>query len=130
MCGICGIVNLDKGRPPDVDTLMCMMGRLRHRGASWIMPALETAYEAAEPLAPITEPAIEEVITIEPRPASSMCGIACFEQRKAPVRLTPEQTTSLPALFHESIRPRQSLHSPPGHQRLFLLSHPLTDIVL
>jgi len=32
MCGICGIVNLDWGRPPDVDILIRMMGRLRHRG--------------------------------------------------------------------------------------------------
>lgn len=32
MCGICGIINLNRGKPPDVDTLMRMMGRLRHRG--------------------------------------------------------------------------------------------------
>ncbi len=32
MCGICGIVNMENDRPPDVDTLLRMMGRLRHRG--------------------------------------------------------------------------------------------------
>ncbi|RLC28942.1 MAG: asparagine synthase (glutamine-hydrolyzing) [Deltaproteobacteria bacterium] len=32
MCGICGIINLADGPPPDTDTLMRMMGRLRHRG--------------------------------------------------------------------------------------------------
>jgi asparagine synthase (glutamine-hydrolysing) len=32
MCGICGIVNLHEGPVPDVDLLMRMMGRLRHRG--------------------------------------------------------------------------------------------------
>lgn len=32
MCGICGIINLTEGRPPDLDLLTRMMGRLRHRG--------------------------------------------------------------------------------------------------
>jgi asparagine synthase (glutamine-hydrolysing) len=32
MCGICGIINLDSGLPPDTGILMRMMGRLRHRG--------------------------------------------------------------------------------------------------
>ena len=32
MCGICGIVNIYDGQSPDVDTLLRMMGRLRHRG--------------------------------------------------------------------------------------------------
>jgi len=32
MCGICGIVNLGSGQPPDENLLMKMMGRLRHRG--------------------------------------------------------------------------------------------------
>ena len=32
MCGICGIVNRDNSRPPDLDILVRMMGRLRHRG--------------------------------------------------------------------------------------------------
>lgn len=32
MCGICGIINLDKGAPPDKDLLIKMMGRLYHRG--------------------------------------------------------------------------------------------------
>lgn len=32
MCGICGIVNIDDSPPPDLDLLVRMMGRLRHRG--------------------------------------------------------------------------------------------------
>ncbi len=32
MCGVCGIVNLGAGQPADVNVLMRMMGRLRHRG--------------------------------------------------------------------------------------------------
>ena len=32
MCGICGIVNLGPGDPPDVSILTRMMGRLSHRG--------------------------------------------------------------------------------------------------
>lgn len=32
MCGICGIVNLSEGAPPDISILRRMMGRLRHRG--------------------------------------------------------------------------------------------------
>ena len=32
MCGICGIINLTEGPPPDLDLLTRMMGRLRHRG--------------------------------------------------------------------------------------------------
>ena len=32
MCGICGIVSLNGGPPPEVDLLTRMMGRLRHRG--------------------------------------------------------------------------------------------------
>jgi asparagine synthase (glutamine-hydrolysing) len=32
MCGICGIVSLNGGSPPEVDLLTRMMGRLRHRG--------------------------------------------------------------------------------------------------
>lgn len=32
MCGICGIVNIDDGQAPEVETLLRMMGRLRHRG--------------------------------------------------------------------------------------------------
>ena len=32
MCGICGIINLDNGQPPDLDILIRMMGRLVHRG--------------------------------------------------------------------------------------------------
>lgn len=32
MCGVCGIVNLGSGQPPDIDILIRMMGRLRHRG--------------------------------------------------------------------------------------------------
>jgi len=32
MCGICGIVNLGPGDPPDTDVLTRMMGRLAHRG--------------------------------------------------------------------------------------------------
>lgn len=32
MCGICGIMNMDEGPLPDLDILMRMMGRLKHRG--------------------------------------------------------------------------------------------------
>ena len=32
MCGICGIVNIGDSPPPDLDLLVRMMGRLRHRG--------------------------------------------------------------------------------------------------
>jgi len=32
MCGICGIINLNNGNPPDETLLLKMMGRLRHRG--------------------------------------------------------------------------------------------------
>jgi len=32
MCGICGIINLNKDRPPDKHLLIKMMGRLHHRG--------------------------------------------------------------------------------------------------
>ncbi len=32
MCGICGIINLKQGPPPDKDLLQKMMGRLWHRG--------------------------------------------------------------------------------------------------
>ncbi len=32
MCGICGILNLENGPPPERDLLTRMMGRLRHRG--------------------------------------------------------------------------------------------------
>ena len=32
MCGICGIVNINEGPPPDIDLLTRMMGRLLHRG--------------------------------------------------------------------------------------------------
>jgi asparagine synthase (glutamine-hydrolysing) len=32
MCGICGIINVNGGAPPDKDLLLKMMGRLRHRG--------------------------------------------------------------------------------------------------
>ena len=32
MCGICGIVNVNGGPPPDVNMLIRMIGRLRHRG--------------------------------------------------------------------------------------------------
>ena len=32
MCGICGIINLNSGAPPDKALLLKMMGRLRHRG--------------------------------------------------------------------------------------------------
>jgi len=32
MCGICGIVNITKGPPPDIELITRMMGRLRHRG--------------------------------------------------------------------------------------------------
>ena len=32
MCGICGIVNLAPGSPPELDQLLRMMGRLHHRG--------------------------------------------------------------------------------------------------
>jgi asparagine synthase (glutamine-hydrolysing) len=32
MCGICGIINLNGGTPPDKNLLLKMMGRLSHRG--------------------------------------------------------------------------------------------------
>ena len=32
MCGICGIVNITNGPPPDIGLITRMMGRLRHRG--------------------------------------------------------------------------------------------------
>ena len=32
MCGICGIINRNNSRPPDLDILVRMMGRLGHRG--------------------------------------------------------------------------------------------------
>ena len=32
MCGICGIVNVNGGPPPDVNMLIRMIGRLRHGG--------------------------------------------------------------------------------------------------
>ena len=32
MCGICGIVNIDEGPPPEIELLERMMGRLLHRG--------------------------------------------------------------------------------------------------
>jgi asparagine synthase (glutamine-hydrolysing) len=32
MCGICGIINLNEGTPPDKNLLLKMMGRLSHRG--------------------------------------------------------------------------------------------------